>query len=132
MKGASNDVLWQLKGLPQAYLDCRDLGHAYGHPVTLKDPASTGSKLLVERVVPCTRCPVTRTEHYQVRTYRGQQYLVAVKRPTVKYPSGYRISGMPQGHSRALARSEAITRALRDFETFDAEVARLADTGNLP
>lgn len=118
MKRPDDHVIAQVQELPTSYLTCRSYGHSWSPGLLEKDPSSTGSKLIVFRISPCGRCHATKKEVWRVRSARGYQYLEAMAAPRLTTPPPYRVTGMAQGASRQMAKSEGVRRALDEVVGF--------------
>lgn len=97
------------QGLPDKYLECRELGHNW-KPYTA---SSTGEGTWL-RTLACNRC---RTKREQEISDRG----IVMKNQYI-HPEGYLHAGMGRivGDGRGLLRLESITRSVTKFELRDA------------
>lgn len=94
-KAAAALLSTSLKGLPDKWVVCRDMRHAWAveQDFYVIPQSQVGKKLKhIARVLVCMRCTTYRHETYvQTRTgleKTGQTY---------EYPAGYQIPGVPRG-----------------------------------
>lgn len=104
-------IAYTLSQLPESFLSCRDLRHAWKvrtnfhdvdrEPATRKNVART-----VERVLECITCGTVRTDTYLVVVHRNDAPRLEKWSTAYVYPSGYQ---MKRGHApRDLAVSQLV------------------------
>lgn len=100
-----------LKKLPDAYIECRDMRHSWyvSHDFHVAPDSTEGGRVvLLDRVLSCTRCPKTRTQHFKQGRY-GLEKLGE----TTWSPKDYRIPGIPRGvKTQIIVQQEAYRRAI--------------------
>lgn len=85
-----------LKALPEKWVMCRDMRHAWAVLNDFHVPASSGvakGLLQIQRELVCMRCETVRYESYE-RTRDGRLDKVS---QGYTYPDGYQIPGVPRG-----------------------------------
>ena len=102
-----------LKKLPEKWVMCRDMRHAWAVLNDFHVPASTpGQKavtLQIQRELVCMRCETVRYESYE-RTRDGRLDKVA---QGYGYPEGYQIPGVPRGvKPQQIIQAEQYRRAM--------------------
>jgi hypothetical protein len=107
-----------LTALPDKYLDCRDpsTGHDWKlledyHVTPLK---TVGRRVIcIQRKFQCDRCSAVKTERYTQGSHNGVARLERLGVPSIDYPEGYQIPGVPRGVKPAeVVRAEQYRRSL--------------------
>lgn len=102
----------QVRGLPDEWLACRDMRHAWvvenDYHVISRTP-NRPSLMVVGRVLVCMRCDTRRHEKYMPSTWYGLE-----KTSTrYEYPRGYQLHGVvPEVSPQSIVQREQYTRAL--------------------
>lgn len=110
-KVAARGFAKRLQALPDAYLECRDMRHAWyiSHDFHVApDTIEGGRVVLLDRVLSCERCPGKRTQHFKQGRY-GLEKLGETRYS----PSSYRIPGVPPGvRTQIIVQQESYRRSL--------------------
>lgn len=98
----------RLKEVPDSWVTCRDMMHAW---IPLNDfhvSGKHGRVLEIRRDLVCMRCETVRHEDFDV-TKAGLEKV----RQTYTYPLGYQIPGVPRGvKPKAIVQQEQYRRAM--------------------
>lgn len=104
----------QVQALPDNYLACRDMRHAYAVDVPFYlVPVEGGQRnaKYAERILGCMRCGYQRTQLFRVFKDRLEQIS-----ESPHYPPGYLLRGKKKGIDiLGIARREQIRRVLSDL-----------------
>lgn len=108
-KQAAADLANALMELPDNWIQCRDMRHAWGVIEDFHVHTSQGRKIReLRRVLGCVRCSTLRIEIYHV----GRFGLDKV-RQHYTYPDHYQIKGVPRGvKPQSIVQNEQYRRAL--------------------
>lgn len=92
-KQAAADLANALMDLPDEWVFCRDMRHAWEIMEDFHIMANKGSRIqMLGRTLKCLRCQTHRRETYGKTTY-GLEKLSQ----SYGYPDGYQIKGVPRG-----------------------------------
>lgn len=84
-----------LQALPDNYLECRDMRHAWYVEEDFHVVKSLGTRPIeVQRVIGCRRCTSKRVEHYQP----GLNHRLVKVSQNIKYAPGYLLHDVPRGN----------------------------------
>lgn len=112
---AQRKVVAGLRKLPDSYVQCRGMMHAWE---VLNDfritgtPGERGPRFL-RRDLECMRCTTVRHDTYLLRFVKGEPLISEKAHASYTYPENYQIPGIPRGVKRhVIVYQEQFRRAM--------------------
>lgn len=105
---ARAELAKELKKLPNDFVACRDLQHAWDRSDDFILENVRGGKQRIVRRMHCTRCGTTRTDYFRIVNQGLEK-----SRSDYLYPEGFQIPKQPPGTKPlSIVRAESLRRAL--------------------